>query len=60
MHSRQVKLEKMFGCTPGIEMELPIPAYAEEKAERQRLYNTGSDMIYEKRINPVTKGNTPS
>ncbi len=55
MHAQQVELEKMFGHTPGISMELPILAYAEEKVERERLYNTGSDMIYENVFNPIKK-----
>ena len=29
------------------DMELPLMAYVEEKEERQRLHNTGIDMIYE-------------
>ena len=29
------------------DMELPLMAYVEEKEERQRLHNTGRDMIYE-------------
>ncbi|MGD0079639.1 MAG: Coenzyme F420 hydrogenase/dehydrogenase, beta subunit C-terminal domain [Methanoregula sp.] len=55
MHAQQVELEKMFGHTPGISMELPILAYAEEKVERERLHNTGSDMIYENVFNPIKK-----
>jgi len=43
----------MFGHTPGQDMELPILAYAEEKTERARLHNTGSDMIYLNVFNPV-------
>jgi formate dehydrogenase subunit beta len=53
MHAQQVELEKMFGHTPGISMELPILAYAEEKVERARLHNTGSDMIYLNVFNPM-------
>jgi len=55
MHAQQVELEAMFGHTPGISMELPILAYAEEKVERERLHNTGSDMIYENVFNPLKK-----
>jgi len=55
MHSQQVELEKMFGHTPGQDMELPILAYAEEKVERERLHNTGSDMIYLNVFNPMEK-----
>lgn len=47
MHSQQVELEKMFGHTPGMDMELPVLAFAEEVDERARLHATGSDMIYE-------------
>ena len=55
MHAQQVELEKMFGHVPGVDMELPILAYAEEKVERQRLANTGSDMIYSNVFNPLKK-----
>ena len=55
MHAQQVELEKMFGHTPGISMELPILAYAEEKVERSRLHNTGSDMIYLNVFEPIKK-----
>ncbi len=55
MHAQQVELEAMFGHTPGISMELPILAYAEEKVERERLHNTGSDMIYENVFKPLVK-----
>jgi Coenzyme F420-reducing hydrogenase, beta subunit len=51
MHAQQVELEKMFGHVPGLDMELPLHAYVEEKAERARLANTGSDMIYENVFN---------
>ena len=47
MHAQQVELEKMFGHTPGVDMELPVLAFAEEADERARLHATGSDMIYE-------------
>ena len=52
MHAQQVELEKMFGHTPGLNMELPLLALVEEKAERARLNNTGSDMIYQNVFNP--------
>jgi formate dehydrogenase subunit beta len=55
MHAQQVELEKMFGHVPGVSMELPLMAFVEEKAERDRLKNTGSDMIYENVFNPVPK-----
>jgi formate dehydrogenase subunit beta len=55
MHAQQVELEKMFGHVPGVNMELPLLAMVEEKEERARLHNTGSDMIYENVFNPVTK-----
>ena len=47
MHAQQVELEKMFGHTPGQDMELPVLAFAEEADERARLNATGSDMIFE-------------
>jgi len=55
MHAQQQELEKMFGHVPGVDMELPILAYVEEKVERQRLAQTGSDMIYENVFNPFKK-----
>jgi formate dehydrogenase subunit beta len=55
MHAQQVELEKMFGHVPGVSMELPILAFVEEKEERKRLANTGSDMIFENVFNPVPK-----
>jgi len=55
MHAQQVELEKMFGHVPGVSLELPLMAFVEEKAERARLKNTGSDMIYENVFNPVPK-----
>jgi len=55
MHAQQVELEKMFGHVPGRDMELPLHAFVEEKAERARLANTHSDMIYENVFNPVPK-----
>ncbi|PKG31682.1 Coenzyme F420 hydrogenase/dehydrogenase, beta subunit C-terminal domain [Methanoregula sp.] len=55
MHAQQVELEKMFGHVPGISMELPIMAFVEERTERDRLHNTGSDMIYENVFNPLPK-----
>jgi formate dehydrogenase subunit beta len=55
MHAQQVEIEKMFGHVPGQDMELPIHAFVEERSERARLANTGSDMIYENVFNPVPK-----
>ncbi|MCK9592434.1 MAG: Coenzyme F420 hydrogenase/dehydrogenase, beta subunit C-terminal domain [Methanoregula sp.] len=55
MHAQQVELEKMFGHVPGVNMELPLLAMVEEKEERSRLHNTGSDMIYENVFTPVPK-----
>jgi formate dehydrogenase subunit beta len=55
MHSQQVELEKMFGHTPGVSMELPLMAMADEREERARLSNTGSDMIYSNVFEPVKK-----
>jgi formate dehydrogenase subunit beta len=46
----------MFGHVPGVDMELPLMAYVEEKTERARLHNTGSDMIYENVFTPLPKG----
>jgi formate dehydrogenase subunit beta len=36
-------------------MELPLMAFVEEREERARLSNTGSDMIYQNVFNPVPK-----
>ena len=47
MHALQVDMEKMFGHTPGVNMELPVLALVEEQAERQRLSATGSDQIFD-------------
>jgi len=55
MHAQQVELEKMFGHVPGVDMSLPLLALVEEKEERARLTNTGSDMIFENVFNPVPK-----
>jgi formate dehydrogenase subunit beta len=55
MHAQQQELEKMFGHVPGANMELPLMAYVEEKEERGRLHNTGSDMIYENVFKPFVK-----
>jgi len=55
MHAQQVELEKMFGHVPGTDMKLPLLAMVEEKDERARLHNTGSDMIYQNVFNPVPK-----
>ncbi|MCM2466734.1 Coenzyme F420 hydrogenase/dehydrogenase, beta subunit C-terminal domain [Methanoculleus oceani] len=46
MHSLQTDMERMFGHTPGVDMNLPILALVEEKAERERLSATGSDQIF--------------
>ncbi len=46
MHAQQVELEKMFGHTPGVSMELPLMALVEEREERDRLSATGSDQIF--------------
>jgi len=55
MHAQQVELEKMFGHVPGISMELPLLALVEEKEERARLANTGSDMIFENVFKPLPR-----
>jgi formate dehydrogenase subunit beta len=55
MHAQQVELEKMFGHVPGVDMSLPLLALVEEKEERARLTNTGSDMIFENVFKPVPK-----
>jgi len=55
MHAQQQELEKMFGHVPGVSMELPLMGYVEEKEERERLHNTGSDMIYENVFSPAPK-----
>jgi formate dehydrogenase subunit beta len=55
MHAQQVELEKMFGHTPGISMELPLLSLVEEREERERLHQTGSDMIYENVFNPLPR-----
>ncbi len=47
MHSLQTEMEKMFGFTPGVNMDLPILALVEEPAERDRLSATGSDQIFD-------------
>jgi len=47
MHAQQVEMEKMFGHKPGINMELPVLGFAEEKTERERLSATGSDQIFD-------------
>jgi formate dehydrogenase subunit beta len=46
MHALQVDLQEMFGHTPGVDMELPVLALVEEKTERKRLADTGSDQIF--------------
>ena len=47
MHSLQVEMEKMFGFTPGVNMDLPVLALVEEPVERDRLTDTGSDQIFD-------------
>jgi formate dehydrogenase subunit beta len=47
MHALQADMEKMFGHTPGVDMELPVLALVEEQAERERLFKTGSDQIFD-------------
>ncbi|MCK8519810.1 Coenzyme F420 hydrogenase/dehydrogenase, beta subunit C-terminal domain [Methanoculleus sp. 7T] len=47
MHALQTEMEKMFGHTPGVDMELPVLALVEEQAERERLFATGSDQIFD-------------
>jgi formate dehydrogenase subunit beta len=46
MHALQVNLQEMFGHTPGVDMELPVLALVEERTERKRLADTGSDQIF--------------
>jgi len=53
MHAQQTEIEKMFGHVPGVDMSLPVLGIAEEAEERQRLANTGSDMIFLNVFNPV-------
>jgi formate dehydrogenase subunit beta len=47
MHAQQTELEKMFGYTPGVNMNLPLMALVEEREERDRLSATGSDQIFD-------------
>jgi formate dehydrogenase subunit beta len=47
MHAQQVELEQMFGYVPGVNMNLPILALVDERAERDRLSATGSDQIFD-------------
>ena len=47
MHALQTDMEKMFGHTPGVSMELPVLALVEEQTERKRLADTGSDQIFD-------------
>lgn len=53
MHAQQCELEKLFGHKPGVDLSLPVLALVEEKTERKRLSNTGSDQIYENVFNPA-------
>ena len=46
MHALQTDMERMFGHTPGVDMELPVLALVEEQAERERLFKTGEDQIF--------------
>ena len=46
MHALQTELQEMFGYTPGINLDPPVLAYAEEKVERQRLSDTGDYQIF--------------
>lgn len=43
----------MFGHVPGVDMSLPLLGLAEEAEERQRLANTGSDMIFDNVFKPI-------
>jgi formate dehydrogenase subunit beta len=52
MHANQVELQKIFGYRPGRDLRLPILALVEEKVERKRLSDTGSDQIYLNVFNP--------
>ena len=47
MHALQVDMERMFGHTPGVDLELPVLALVEEQAERERLFATGDDQIFD-------------
>jgi formate dehydrogenase subunit beta len=47
MHALQTEMEKMFGFTPGVNMDLPVLALVEEPTERARLASTGSDQIFD-------------
>jgi len=47
MHALQTEMEKMFGFTPGVNMDLPVLALVEEPVERERLAATGSDQIFD-------------
>lgn len=40
-------IETLLLFSQKADRELPLMAYVEEKEERQRLHNTGRDMIYE-------------
>ncbi|MEN6517590.1 MAG: Coenzyme F420 hydrogenase/dehydrogenase, beta subunit C-terminal domain [Methanospirillum sp.] len=52
MHANQVELQKIFGYQPGQDLRLPILALVEERTERKRLSDTGSDQIYLNVFNP--------
>ena len=47
MHALQTEMEKMFGHVPGVNMDLPVLALVEERAERERLSATGDDQIFD-------------
>ena len=47
MHALQTEMEKMFGHVPGVNMDLPVLALVEERAERDRLTATGDDQIFD-------------
>ncbi|MEN6342814.1 MAG: Coenzyme F420 hydrogenase/dehydrogenase, beta subunit C-terminal domain [Methanospirillum sp.] len=55
MHANQVELQKIFGYRPGQDLRLPILALVEEKTERTRLNNTGSDQIYLNVFQPIAE-----
>jgi formate dehydrogenase subunit beta len=57
MHAQQCELEKLFGHKPGVDLSLPVLALVEEKTERKRLSNTGSDQIYQNVFNPPPEEN---
>ncbi len=46
MHMIQADLQGVFGYVPGVDMKLPVLAFAEEPEERKRLAATGTDQIF--------------